>query len=264
MKGREILCALVLAVLMASCVSLQDRAMTSKDLSEMEVLGKVNVKFQSWQPLHIYFSSSIKNRAYNKLLKEAQKQYAGIVDVDLLEIRNINMKGVISPLNLIYPTTGFLMANWQTIRATGDVVINRTGIQTGSQAVFTGLNGAINRAGMTLLERLPKDSRIAVLSISADNQDDSAFVIEELEFIFVNNGSLRIVDRKNLSQIRAEQKFQISGDVSDESAVSIGNMLGASIVITGSITGSRNNQRLTIKALDVRTAQIITMAREQF
>jgi hypothetical protein len=41
-------------------------------------------------------------------------------------------------------------------------------------------------------------------------------------------------------------------------------MLGASVVITGSITGSRNRQRLKVKALDVKTAKIVTMAREQF
>jgi hypothetical protein len=41
-------------------------------------------------------------------------------------------------------------------------------------------------------------------------------------------------------------------------------MLGANIVITGSISGAGTIQRLTIKALDVQTAQILTMAREQF
>jgi curli biogenesis system outer membrane secretion channel CsgG len=72
------------------------------------------------------------------------------------------------------------------------------------------------------------------------------------------------VDRKTLDTIRSEQKFQLSGDVDDNSAVSIGKMLGANIVITGSVTGTGSTQRLTIKALNVQTAQIVTMAREQF
>jgi len=41
-------------------------------------------------------------------------------------------------------------------------------------------------------------------------------------------------------------------------------MLGANIVITGNISGMGNTQRLTLKALEVKTAQIITMARESF
>jgi curli biogenesis system outer membrane secretion channel CsgG len=56
----------------------------------------------------------------------------------------------------------------------------------------------------------------------------------------------------------------MSGDVSDESAVSIGQMLGANIVIIGSITETGRNQRLVLRALDVRTSEIITMAREEF
>jgi len=67
-----------------------------------------------------------------------------------------------------------------------------------------------------------------------------------------------------LDIIRAEQNFQMSGEVSEESAISIGQMLGANIVITGSITGTGTNQRLSIKALDVKTAQIVTMVRETF
>ena len=67
-----------------------------------------------------------------------------------------------------------------------------------------------------------------------------------------------------MDTIRAEQNFQMSGDVDDDSAVSIGKLLGAGVVITGSITGSGTSQRLVLKALDVATAQIITMTREQF
>jgi hypothetical protein len=56
----------------------------------------------------------------------------------------------------------------------------------------------------------------------------------------------------------------MSGDVSDATAVSIGQMLGANIVLTGSISGTGSDRRLSIRALDVRTAQIITMVREEF
>jgi hypothetical protein len=56
----------------------------------------------------------------------------------------------------------------------------------------------------------------------------------------------------------------MSGEVDDDSAVSIGNMLGASIVITGNISDSGTTQYMNLKALDVKSARIITMAREQF
>jgi len=128
----------------------------------------------------------------------------------------------------------------------------------------TGLNSALTRTSQKLIAELRLNSTVAVLSISSNDPDSSAFALDELEYQLVDSKKFKMVDRKTLDTIRQEQRFQMSGEVSDSSAISIGNMLGASIVITGSITGSGNNQRLTVKALDVKTAQIVVMTREQF
>jgi curli biogenesis system outer membrane secretion channel CsgG len=126
------------------------------------------------------------------------------------------------------------------------------------------LEGAIDRASKDLINNLPETSRIAVISISSDESDLSALIVDELEFKLVSARKFTIVDRLTLETIRAEQNFQMSGDVSDESAVSVGRILGANIVITGSVTKTDANQRLSIRALDVTTAQIVTMVRETF
>jgi TolB-like protein len=128
----------------------------------------------------------------------------------------------------------------------------------------TGIEGAIFRACEALIADLPPKTSVAVLSVASRDRDMATFVIDELEFQLVDSHQFKVVDRKTLDTLRDEQKFQLSGDVDDKSAVSIGKMLGANAVITGSITGNGSTQRLTIKALDVQTAQIITMAREQF
>lgn len=127
-----------------------------------------------------------------------------------------------------------------------------------------GIEGAVIRASAVFIDELPRNSTIAVLSVSSNNVELATFAVGELEYQLVLSKQFTIVDRTTLDTVRSEQAFQLSGDVSDQSAVSIGNMLGASIVITGSISGSGSTQRLTLKALDVKTAQIITMAREQF
>jgi curli biogenesis system outer membrane secretion channel CsgG len=92
----------------------------------------------------------------------------------------------------------------------------------------------------------------------------SEFVIEELAYLMVDTKKFKVVDRKSLDAIKSEQDFQYSGDVDDNSAVSIGKLLGASIVITGSISGSGSTRRLRAKALDVKTAEIVAMASERF
>jgi hypothetical protein len=127
-----------------------------------------------------------------------------------------------------------------------------------------GIEGAIYRAIKVLIDGLPDRSKIAVLTISSKDRDSAIFVMDELEFQLVDTGSFTVVDRKTLDQVRNEQNFQSSGGVDDDSAVSMGKMLGADIVITGSISGTGSTQRLTLKALDVQTAQIVTMARESF
>ncbi|MDR1257145.1 MAG: CsgG/HfaB family protein [Spirochaetaceae bacterium] len=127
-----------------------------------------------------------------------------------------------------------------------------------------GIEDAINRVCGTLINDISRRSTVAVLSVSSRDRNMAVFVVDEIEFQLVDSKQFDMVDRKTLDSIRDEQNFQMSGEVDDNSAISIGNMLGASVVITGAITGSENTQRLTVKALDVKTAKIISMAREQF
>jgi hypothetical protein len=121
---------------------------------------------------------------------------------------------------------------------------------------------AVGRVSGRLIGSLPENAVIAVLNIAAAERGTAAAIAEELEFRLVESGRFRIVDRKSLDTIRTERNFQMSGEVSDESAVSIGSLLGANIVITGAVSGPANSRRLTLKALDVQTAEIIANARE--
>jgi len=146
-------------VLCASCVSLQDRDMTANEKvqAQAQVLGKVAVEFHSWQFLHIINAESIKRKVYQELLKQAQMQYEGNIDV-----RNITITGGGSgweALNVLFNAGGAaggittivlgaafapsLLAvgipvlaigigagNTQKITATGDVVLFGSGVVT--------------------------------------------------------------------------------------------------------------------------------------
>ena len=314
---RLIIVGLVLMTLV-SCVSISDRTIPRSEMGTVEVIGKVQTTFTSWQFFHITPKKTIIKKAYNQLLEQAlqkYQEYQGEIDIS-----NINIKGTFSFLNLLsggaallggavlgnglymmanpqtrdpvtnewlpppnehlrFPyiiTTGlamgtgtFLFGNLQEITATGDVVLleqptNSRSRSRVNRANATGIEKAIYTVSDDLINDLPANSKIAVINISSNNRDTSALVVDELEYHLVSAKKFTIVDRRTLDTIRAEQNFQMSGDVSDASAVSIGQMLGANIVITGSITGTGTNQRLSIKALDVKTAQIVTMVRETF
>jgi len=67
---------------------------------------------------------------------------------------------------------------------------------------------------------------------------------------------LIVVDRANLDKVRAEQGFQLSGEVSDESAKAIGQLLGAGAIVTGSLTDLGDVYSLTLKAINIETATV--------
>jgi hypothetical protein len=136
----------------------------------------------------------------------------------------------------------------------------------GSRAGMMAVEDAARLAGEKLIESLPEFAKLAVLNVSADekDRDTAAFIVDELERCLVNSPKFTVVSRKELDVLRAEQNFHISGEVSDASAVSLGNMSGASIVITGALSGSTGARRLTLKALDVERAEILASLREDF
>ncbi|MDR1288247.1 MAG: CsgG/HfaB family protein [Treponema sp.] len=122
---------------------------------------------------------------------------------------------------------------------------------------------AVISAAGDVSDRLPGGSKIAIVNIGAADPDDAEFVIEELstELVKASRESEKeeytMVDRRSLDAIRAEQNFQMGGDVSEDTVVSIGKFLGADVVITGSITGANEFRRLRVKALDVKTARLL-------
>jgi hypothetical protein len=138
-------------------------------------------------------------------------------------------------------------------------------------------NAAINSGGMlannfdiddiiaksfnTISKNIPENSIVAIINVSSEDIKTSEYVIEELTLLFVNSGKYDVVDRVSLDIIRNEQNFQITGEVDDNSIISMGHILGAGVVITGGIDEAGN--RLRLKALEVQTARILAMSSER-
>jgi len=89
------------------------------------------------------------------------------------------------------------------------------------------------------------------------------YAVEDLEYNMVKAG-FRLVDRQQIEKIRNEQQLQMSGEFNDNTAVSIGKLSGANSVIIISVSYADKSGRLTLKVLNVQTAEIITMARQEF
>ncbi len=69
-----------------------------------------------------------------------------------------------------------------------------------------------------------------------------------------------LIDRKAMEEILSEQYFQYSGCVSEKCMVELGNMIGASQIIGGSISKIDNYYTISSKIIDVETGRIIKTA----
>ncbi|MFH1700132.1 MAG: CsgG/HfaB family protein [Candidatus Zixiibacteriota bacterium] len=119
------------------------------------------------------------------------------------------------------------------------------------------------------------DGRIKTIAIMEfDNYSVGKFQ-EELGFItkgladffeadFAKISDLKVVERDKIEYILKELELSKSGMVETSTAVRVGKMLGAQMMVFGSITQlDKNNSKMLIKAVKVETSEIVaTVERE--
>jgi 2-phosphoglycerate kinase len=113
------------------------------------------------------------------------------------------------------------------------------------------------------MAKIPERSRLAIVNVNARDGDIAEFIAGELEFLMVDKG-YTLIDRSELDRIRREQALQMSDEVDDRLAVSIGKIAGANVIITGAVTGSGDLRRLRLRALSTESGQVLAVASERY
>lgn len=119
------------------------------------------------------------------------------------------------------------------------------------------LPNAIQSATERLSLSIPKGTRIAVIHCSAPTSRLADYVVSEVAFSLVSLSDYAVIERKEISLVMDELEYQMSGDVSDESAQSIGNILGAQVIISCHLDEAMT---LRLKAIEVETARIVAVS----
>jgi hypothetical protein len=119
------------------------------------------------------------------------------------------------------------------------------------------VDSAIKQASKEILVRLPAGSKVSLLNVSSVDAGLMDYVIAELSTAFINAQGISLIDRQNRDLLEAEQRFQLSGAVDDESAVSIGHLLGVDTLVMCSIAGSGSLRRLVVQMLSVETGELV-------
>lgn len=122
------------------------------------------------------------------------------------------------------------------------------------------LSEAITEMASGMSARLPESSMVVVFDIRADSKAAQDILVDDLTYAILQTEKLIVVDRQNIDKIRSELSFQLSGDVSDESAQRLGAMLGAQTLITGTFDLINNRYRFSVKAVKIETSEIQYMA----
>ena len=150
------------------------------------------------------------------------------------------------------------------LRAAGPIRTGQGGQTASTQGQpQNGIVGALIRAAGETMKNVPGRSRIAIVYITAPDKGTTDYITGELEYIWFNSGYV-ITDRSELDRLRREQNFQLSGEVDDATAVSIGKFAGANIIVTGRVDGEGNLRRLRLRAIDTQTALVVGVASESF
>ena len=118
-----------------------------------------------------------------------------------------------------------------------------------------GLDEALDAAIAELESKLPSGSTIVISAISAYHEDIGNFIAEDLSARF--SSLVTLAREAALQAVEAEQSFQMSGLVSDESIVGIGHYLGANTIVSGEIKRYESFTQLRLRAVDVETSRAI-------
>jgi hypothetical protein len=102
---------------------------------------------------------------------------------------------------------------------------------------------------------LPAEARLWIHNTTAQQNIVNA-VVDNMISSFLSGG-VTVIERQMIDLVLREQNFHLSGNVSDDDFVSIGNLAGANTVIVVGITGTGAARRLQVRVLDIRAGTVI-------
>lgn len=113
------------------------------------------------------------------------------------------------------------------------------------------LDDAIATVSNDIKSKCSQNEILAILDFSTQTEEMSSYINSQLIATISESSSLRIVTRQHMDKIEKELQFQSSGLVSDSTALSIGERLGAHEIVFGSLEELDNKYMLQVRMLDV-------------
>ena len=119
---------------------------------------------------------------------------------------------------------------------------------------------AIEESARQIAAELSTGTRVAVVAFESESKSLSDFIMEEFAAA-LHTRRIEIVNRQSLEYLNRELDFQMSGAVSDETALSIGKFVGAEVLIEGQLRNFGSMQRFTTNAIFAERASSASIPR---
>ncbi len=105
--------------------------------------------------------------------------------------------------------------------------------------------------------------QIAVTSITeSDNRGQNLreYIRESVEeYVHANSKGYKVLERQKLQLVLDEQKVSSEAIINDSTRVKLGRLFGVDAIVLGSITLTTNEIKLSLRAIDIVTGEIIAL-----
>ncbi len=108
--------------------------------------------------------------------------------------------------------------------------------------------------------KLKKIAVIEFADLNGNVTNLGAFIAEELITRIFTTNKFEVVERNLLQKVLEEQQLGMTGYIDQETAISIGQILGVDAIITGSITNLGNNVKINARLISTETGSVFAVA----
>lgn len=88
-------------------------------------------------------------------------------------------------------------------------------------------------------------------------------VAENIRTALIQTGQFKVIERAALQKVLEEQKLQITGLVDPESAIKLGKLVGAKLIVVGSVVKFAETYTLNVRFIDAETGIAIKAEKVQ-
>ena len=118
-----------------------------------------------------------------------------------------------------------------------------------------GYDSFLDRAVKGIVSKVD-GKRLAVMPLEGAPEEFNALYISDMESYLIGEG-VSVLNRSNIESIIKELEFQTSGMVNEFDAVSIGNMMGAEVMVMGSARNMVSYNHIELKLVDLKTTMVL-------